>query len=110
MENRATGMSNLYNKFYSDSEFKANLLANPVPTLEAFTGKPFPADSDVSVVVEDQTDSNVIYLNIPANPANGRELTMEELEAIVGGDGLFYDIGYAIGQGARAVWDWATGN
>ena len=100
MEKYNEGMQSLYDTFHSNPEFKADLLANPIPTIEALTGKPY--TGDYHVVVEDQTDPNTVYLNIPANPEDGRELTMDELDSIAGG-GLFYDIGYAIGQGLREL-------
>jgi hypothetical protein len=49
----------------------------------------------MTVVVEDQTNPSIIYLNIPAKPDYSNiELTDEQLEVIAGGE-----IGIALGIG-----------
>jgi hypothetical protein len=73
-------------KAWEDADFKAKLVADPIATLEAFTGEKFNVPEGKTLVVRDQTDESTMYINIP--PAQTRdevELTDEQLEAVAGG-------------------------
>lgn len=77
----------LISQSWKDESFKKNLLSNPISAIENFTGKPISFESGKQkIVVEDQCDSNIIYLNIPERPNfNEIELTDEQLEMVAGG-------------------------
>lgn len=76
----------LVEKAWENANFKDQLVKNPTAAIEEFTGKEFTMTENKKVVVEDQTDNSVIYLNISAEPnLDGLELTEEQLETISGG-------------------------
>ena len=74
-------------KAWEDAEFKKQLVANPVATIEKFTGKKMNLPKGKTVVVRDQSDESAVYINIPAAPKNSvdLELSDEQLEAAAGG-------------------------
>ncbi len=75
----------IIDKSWESDTFKASLIANPKATIKEFTGKEALPDN-INVVVEDQSDSNVIYLNIPRQVDMGDlELSDEQLEQVAGG-------------------------
>ncbi|WP_257669661.1 hypothetical protein [Parapedobacter tibetensis] len=53
---------------WKNPTFKKRFIASPVETIEKVTGKPSHLPEGMRVVVEDQSDSSIIYLNIPAKP------------------------------------------
>ncbi len=59
-------MKALVEKAWENASFKDQLVKNPTAAIEEFTGKGFTMPEGKKVVVEDQTDNSVIYLNIPA--------------------------------------------
>jgi hypothetical protein len=76
----------LVQKAWEDIDFKKELLANPVDAIENLTGKRVKVPEGKSLVVRDQTDKSVIYINIPAEPnMDDVELTEEQLEIVAGG-------------------------
>lgn len=74
-------------KAWEDAAFKAELVNNPVATIEKFTGKKLNLPEGKRLVVRDQTDDSVFYINIPAGPQHtlDTELNEEQLEAVSGG-------------------------
>ncbi|MBU2974980.1 hypothetical protein [Zobellia sp. B3R18] len=50
---------------WSNPDFKTKLIKDPVKTIEEVTGVPNTLPEEVSIEVEDQSDSSLIYLNIP---------------------------------------------
>lgn len=72
-------------KAWEDADFKARLVANPIATIEALTGKKLNLPEGKNFVVRDQTDENKVFLNIPAVPEVDVVLTEEELERVAGG-------------------------
>ncbi len=77
-------MTTLAQKAWESSTFKEQLIKNPVSTIESVTGRKM--QSDVNVIVEDQTDTSKIYLNIPRKiDVDEFELTDEQLEMVAGG-------------------------
>ncbi|MBK6948964.1 MAG: NHLP leader peptide family RiPP precursor [Haliscomenobacter sp.] len=75
-------------KAWEDADFKARLVANPLATLQAITGKSFRIPEGKTLVVCDQTDDSTIYINIPPyQSADEVELTDAQLEAVAGGAG-----------------------
>lgn len=84
----------IYSRAWQDSSFKKSLIDSPTETLNKFTGKIANLPKDKVVIVEDQTNPNYIYINIPAKPdAEDVELNKEQLEIVSGGgDRSWYDI------------------
>ena len=74
-------------KAWEDSTFKEELVANPVAAIEKFTGKKMNLPEGKTIVVRDQTDESVVYINIPATQKKSVdvELNEEQLEAVAGG-------------------------
>ncbi len=84
-------MKTLALKAWESSTFKEQLIENPVSTIESVTGQKMP--SDTNIIVEDQTDTSKIYLNIPRKvEINELELTDEQLEMVAGGTDLITGI------------------
>ncbi len=78
--------SQVVQKAWKDAEFKKNLLANPVATIENFTGHKISLPEGQELVVVDQSASSKVYFNIPREvDVNDLELTEAELEAVSGG-------------------------
>jgi hypothetical protein len=72
-------------KAWEDSEFKAELIANPVAAIEKLTGKKINLPKGKTLVVRDQTEDSTVYINIPTIPETDVELNEEELEKVAGG-------------------------
>jgi hypothetical protein len=74
-------------KAWEDAAFKEELVANPVATIEKFTGKKMNLPEGKTLVVRDQTDDSVVYINIPAESKKSvdTELDDAQLEAVAGG-------------------------
>ena len=87
---------------WKDAAFKAELMADPAGAIERLTGQKVNLPAGKTLVVRDQTDENVVYVNVTASQiADGVELNEEQLEAVAGGvhgdDGCISDpIGDAI--------------
>ncbi len=76
----------IYSKAWADENFKRELIANPIETLNRFTGKAANFPNNKKLSVQDQTNNNHIYINIPAKPnLEDIELNEKQLEAIAGG-------------------------
>ena len=73
-------------KAWEDTAFKQELISNPIDAIENLTGKRVKLPEGKTVVVRDQTDASVVYINIPAEPnMDDMELTEEQLEIVAGG-------------------------
>lgn len=88
-----TDFKNLYKKIvvkaWEDESFKKELIANPLETLNQFTNSKLDFGGK-NIQIEDQTDRNIIYLNIPPKmDFENVELSEEQLEKIAGGG--FFD-------------------
>ncbi|VAW11840.1 hypothetical protein MNBD_BACTEROID03-1900 [hydrothermal vent metagenome] len=51
---------------WENPDFKKQLIASPIKTIEKVTGKPNRLPEGIQVEVEDQSNPSIIYLNIPA--------------------------------------------
>ena len=77
----------LINLCWADENFKNELVADPKGTLEKMGAT---IADGVEVVVNDQTDTSVVNINIPPRPeAYDVELSEQELEAVSGGSDYF---------------------
>ena len=80
-------MNTLAQKAWENSAFKEQLIKNPSVAIQEVTGKTFTMPENKKLVFEDQTDSSIIYLNIPSKPDYSEiELTDEQLEIVAGGE------------------------
>ncbi len=85
-------------KAWEDTEFKNNLISHPIETLEKFTGNKVSLPAGQTLVVKDQTDESIVYLNIPRKvDVDELELTDEQLEVVAGGTSDPVTIGLALG-------------
>lgn len=81
---------------WENAEFKKELIANPVSTIEKLTGKKINLPEGKKMVVRDQTDESAVYINIPAKN-DEVELSEEQLDMAAGGGLAGAIIGGAIG-------------
>ena len=73
-------------KTSSDSSFKKRLIDSPKLGIEELIGREFEIPISYKILVEDQSNSDTIYLNIPRMPKTSDfELSEEELEKVSGG-------------------------
>lgn len=88
---------------WDDAEFKKELIADPVKTMEKLTGEKINLPEGQTLVVEDQSDDSKIYLNIPRKvDIDSLQLTEEQLEMVAGGltpAAFLYGVGIGI-----AIW------
>ena len=76
----------IYQKAWKNSVFKQDLIHAPIETLSSFIGKEVNFPIDKKLVVEDQTNPNHIFINIPPKPnLEDLELSEEQLEKVAGG-------------------------
>ena len=81
-------LSELIKKCWADQKFKELLLNsdNPVSLIEEITDTVINLPEGTRMEVVDQTNSGIVYLNIPAEPdVSSLELNEEELEMVAGG-------------------------
>ncbi len=91
-------------KAWDDNQFKNNLISNPVETIEKFSGNRFRLPEGQTLVVKDQTDESIVYLNIPRKvDINELELTDEQLEMVAGGTDVLFWGGVGIGCAVAAA-------
>lgn len=79
-------------KAWEDDAFKNELISNPLTAIEKLTSQKLNLPEGKTLVVRDQTDESVIYINIP--PASQHtidaELNETQLEAVSGGTNLIW--------------------
>ena len=79
-------MNAIITKCWEDKNFKQELLANPIETIEKFNGSKLNIPEGIKLIVNDQTDPSEYHFNIPIRPGfDSTELTDEQLEAVAGG-------------------------
>ena len=73
-------------KAWEDETFKQELISSPLAAIQKATGQTVKVPEGKTLVVRDQTNPSVIYINIPAEPkVDDMEMTEEQLESIAGG-------------------------
>ncbi len=76
----------LITKAWESEAFKNELVSNPEAAIESLVGAEMQLPEGKTIVVEDQTDADVIYINIPAPVSvDDFELNEEQLEKVAGG-------------------------
>jgi len=76
----------IVNKAWEDGAYKKELIASPVSAIEGLTGERINLPEGKTIAVRDQTDTSVVYINIPAKVnMDDMELNEEQLEIIAGG-------------------------
>lgn len=84
---------------WDDVQFKNQLIANPLETMEKLTGHKINLPAGKKLVVIDQTDESTVYFTIPRKvDMSTLELTEEQLEMVAGGitPTIIPAIGYGI--------------
>lgn len=87
-----TQMQNFFHKLYAkcweDEGFKQSLITSPKETIRSFVDNDkFQLPENIEFVVSDQTNPNVAYINIPAQPSlDDLQLSDEQLEMVAGGE------------------------
>lgn len=78
----------LISKSWENQNFKNELIENPENTIsKVFGTEALEIVKNQKFIVEDQTDTNIVYLNIPRKvDVDDFELTDEQLESVSGGD------------------------
>ncbi len=80
----------IIHKAWDDESFKAVLIANPIRSIEKETGYKVSIPKEKQLVVEDQTDDAIVYLNIPPKPnKNDAELSEAQLKNRSKGSGVW---------------------
>lgn len=76
----------LVSKCWEDSDFKDRLVSDPVNVIQEFTGEALSIPEGKTLVINDQTDTSNVYVNIPPQEIlDNMELTDKQLEAVAGG-------------------------
>ncbi|MCH2034312.1 MAG: NHLP leader peptide family RiPP precursor [Tenacibaculum sp.] len=71
---------------WDDASFKQELIDNPIDAIKKLTGETVKLPKGKRLIVKDQTDESLIYINIPAEPnMDDMELNEMQLEAVAGG-------------------------
>ncbi len=79
-------LSTIITEAWEDEGFKQRLIANPVAEIEKLTGQKINVPEGKKLVVQDQSSSSEIFVNIPAKPEmDDVELNEDELDIISGG-------------------------
>lgn len=81
-------------KAWEDEDFKHALIEDPINVIERATGERVRLPEGKTLIVRDQSNEAVIYINIPSEAdIQDMELNEDQLEDIAGGKGLFPIIG-----------------
>lgn len=82
-------LQTIIQKAWKDTSFKQELITAPVEAIEKLTGKKVNLPKGKTIVVRDQTEETVVYINIPAQPnMDDVELNEEQLEIVAGGGSI----------------------
>jgi hypothetical protein len=75
---------------WANPTFKQELISNPISAIRELTGCEVQLPAGKKLAVFDQSDDDVICLNIPPQPSmDDVELTEEQLESVAGGGIVF---------------------
>lgn len=80
-------LQTIIHKAWEDDSFKQELIASPLEAIEKATGERVNLPEGKTLIVKDQTDHSIVYINIPAKlNLDDVELNEEQLEAVAGGN------------------------
>ena len=83
---------------WEDENFKMELIAKPLETINQFTNSKLDFGGK-NLIIEDQSDSNNIYINIPPKiDFENMELSDEQLETIAAGGFFDFFFEFFIGK------------
>lgn len=72
---------------WGNPDFKQRLIENPVMAIKALTGCDIEVPNGKTLSVFDQSDKNMVCLNIPQQPSfDDEELTTGQIDAVTGGE------------------------
>lgn len=77
-------LQQVINEAWENEAFKAELMVSPLEAIEKLTGETLDLQGK-ELIVRDQTDESIIYINIPAEHEVNAELSEEQLDAVAGG-------------------------
>lgn len=79
-------LGSIIEKASADSAFKSKLINNPKAAIEALKGGSLNIPAGKRIVVTDQSDTNKVYINVPASTkVEDMQLSDEQLELVAGG-------------------------
>jgi hypothetical protein len=79
-------MQQVISRAWNDDSYKTSLMTDPQAAIEKLTGEKITLPKGKSIAAVDQSDPNVIYINIPPYPnMDDLELSDKDLEMIAGG-------------------------
>ncbi len=79
-------MQQVISKAWQDDDFKKALVADPITSIEKLTGEKIALPKGKTLAAYDQSNPDVVYLNIPPQvDLDDVELTDSELELVAGG-------------------------
>lgn len=79
-------LQQVINEAWNNPSFKQELIASPQEAIKKLTGENFLLPEGKTLKVFDQSNKNIICLNIPQQPNfENMELTDSELELVAGG-------------------------
>ena len=84
-------LTSIYQRAWNDNLFLKELVKDPIAALNKFTGLRGKLPAGRVLIVEDQTNPNHIYLNIPTKPKprDNQELNESQLDQISGATNMF---------------------
>ena len=95
MQNIKREFQTVISKAWEDDNFRKSLVESPKESIKNLTGLDIP--QAYNLVVNDQTDVNKIFINIPPKPNyDDMDLTDEQLEQVAGGEVIVMGIAQAV--------------
>lgn len=79
-------LKKIISKAWEDINFRKELIADPINTIQNYTGAKVILPEGKELIIIDQTDKNKVFVNIPSEPNfEDVELSEDQLETIAGG-------------------------
>lgn len=85
-------LKKIISKAWEDVNFRKELIADPINTIQNYTGAKVILPEGKELIVLDQTDKNKVFVNIPSEPDfEDIELSEAQLETIAGGGQVLWN-------------------
>lgn len=85
-------LKQIISKAWEDLNFRKELIADPINTIQNYTGAKVILPEGKELIILDQTDKNKVFVNIPSEPDfEDVELSEDQLEIIAGGGQYLWD-------------------